>query len=169
MPKVDLKQRAFYGRNGRITGWFKPSGKRTYRGRGARKTFTANRVAFESEPLDAARLFVGFNVGQKPTYRMNDLMAIVQAVREDQVGAADASFVSQRGFYTHEEGPHKGELVREDGGQVAVINTAGSSRADFQRQMTDLATVIAQEMQQELVILELQRDGTTDKVLGVAP
>ena len=56
------------------------------------------------EPMGAARVFVGFNVGETPTYKLSDLVPIVREVREEQTGDPSSSFVAQRGIYRHETG-----------------------------------------------------------------
>lgn len=121
-----------------------------------------NRTRWESEDTWAARIFVGFNVGDETVYDMDDLVEIVQAVRERQTGSPASSFVSQRGIYQHADGA----VVDEPGAQVIIINM-GESPQKFRRQMTDLAETIARKMKQEEVVVEIQRNGIVTNVMGV--
>ena len=128
---------------------------------------TENPAEWESdEPMLAARLFVGFNVGQKPTYEVDDLLPIVLAVREGQGHAPDASFLLQKGIYTSMRDK---SIVEEDGAQVIVLNLDGAPQKTFERDMVELGEIIAKSMQQETVIVEIQKGGITTKVVGVVP
>jgi hypothetical protein len=111
----------------------------------------------------SARLFVGFNVGPYPRYKLDDL---VDLVRENRVAAGHpmASFVAQRGIYEHSG---DGYIVTEDGAQVIIINTYDASLSDFKHEMIELAGYIAHKMQQEEVVVEIQHNGITKGVIGV--
>jgi len=118
-----------------------------------------------SEPTWAARLFVGFSVGETPTYEMDDLIQIVRRVRNAQGVAEDSSYVFQRGVYTHEDGSG---TVQEDGAQVILLNLdPGVTKQQFEKQMIELANVLVDEMEQETVIVEMQRGGIVQEVIGV--
>lgn len=119
-----------------------------------------------SDPMLAARLFVGFSVGQRPTYDVDDLVPIVRRVREDQGHAPDASFLLQKGIYTSQKDQ---SVVQEDGAQVIVLNLEGETESKFQREMTQLGEAIATQLEQEAVILEIQKGGITVRTIGIAP
>jgi hypothetical protein len=113
-----------------------------------------------------ARLFVGFNVGEKPKYTMDDIVALVMRKR---VPIPDASFVSQRGIYTSQI---TGQVVQEEGAQVIIILGATVTRAvvaAFEDEMVALAETICHDMQQEMVIVELQRNGVVKQTIWVTP
>jgi len=113
----------------------------------------------------AARLFVGFNVGDEPTYSMDDLISLVKAVRKKQRAALDSTFIYQKGVYTHED-DHG--VVTEDGAQVIILNLDPATSKDvFEAQMIELANVIVGEMQQETVIVEMQQGGIVREIIGV--
>lgn len=112
----------------------------------------------------AARLVVGFKVGDRPTYNIDDLVEIVTAFRKAQ-GKPDASFISQKGVYQHRSSR---EIVVEDSGQV-IIDVWGTPPDEFLDEMTMLAEHVATTMQQESVILEIQRNGVTQQVFSVMP
>ena len=118
------------------------------------------------KPLYAARLFVGFSVGQKPTWDIDDLISIVARTRKKQKRALDASFLVQKGIYTSKI---SGETVTEDGAQVLILNLDDLKLADFEADMTALAEAIARKMKQEEVIVEIQKGGITKMTFGVVP
>jgi len=109
----------------------------------------------------AARLIVGFKVGLVLKYNLSDLISLVKHARKVQCGVENATFTTQKGFYTYTEGEHKGKTVQEPGAQVMVLNVppAWKSPAKFKKDMTDLAVFLCQRMQQEAVILDFYKDG----------
>jgi hypothetical protein len=114
----------------------------------------------------AARLFVGFNVGGRPKWKIGDVIRIVSRVRGQQDRDPDASFISQKGIYTSRD---SGKTVVENGVQIILIDMAGDSLRAFQAQMEELAESVARELKQELVILEIQRAGLNVRTLGIGP
>lgn len=159
---ADIRQARWQGPRGK-RGTFRPNG--TVQLVGAR-TAIENPAAWSSdEPLQAARLFVGFNVGAKPRWKLDDLVRVVKRARKAQGHAPDASFLVQKGIYTRKSG----ETVTEDGAQVVVLNTEGDAQPAFQREMVELAEAIATTLKQEEVILELQRGGVVQRTFGVVP
>lgn len=147
--------------------WSTPNGVRAFRPHGRKylggRRYKPNRTTWESADTYSARLFVGFNVGQQTVYDMDDLVDIVRAVREEQTGDPSSSFVYQHGIYKH----GSGEIVEEPGAQVIVINMAEPAD-EFARQMTELGEAIAEQMQQEEVVVEIQRNGIVERVFGVS-
>jgi hypothetical protein len=136
----------YYGRNGKLLGVFVPNG-----------ALRPNKKLWRTtEPVQAARIFVGFNVGQAPTWSLGKVMELVKRIRTEQGMPADATFVFQRGFYTHSDG--KG-LVEEDGAQIIILNTFETPKKKFEQQMRQLADKIAYAMKQEEVIVEFQEGG----------
>lgn len=150
--------------DGRTVGNFKPNGAVRSCGCGHA---VQNPAAWESDeaPL-AARIFVGFNVGPRTVWNIEDLIRLVRRVREAQGHKADASFLAQRGIYTSSV---DGSVVEEPGAQVILLDLEGSSQKDFQGEMVSLAEIIATELEQEAVILELQKGGLTLRTFGVVP
>jgi hypothetical protein len=51
--------------------------------------------------------------------------------------------------------------------QVAIIDTVGIPARDFEAQMIELAEILASRLRQETVIVDIQANGVTKKVLGV--
>ena len=117
-------------------------------------------------PTYSATLFVGFSVGNKPTWNMNDLIKLVKAVRIKQVKHPDSSFLYQKGIYTHES---NGEVVTEDGAQVIILNVPPMVRklTVFRRNMITLGETICREMKQETVIVRLDKNGIAQETIGV--
>jgi len=149
--------------------WRSPIGGGVFYPRGRLQTGRANleRALWTSSDTLAARIIVGFNVGDEPTWTIDDLVPIVRRVREAQTGDPSATFIAQHGIYRHRDPDSK--IVDEDGAQVLIIDTAGLSEANFEAQMIELAEKIARELKQESVTLEIQRNGITQRVHGIAP
>ena len=122
---------------------------------------------WEADETIAARLIVGFSVGDVPTWTMDDLIPLVQRIRERQAGDPSASFVAQKGIYKHRDAS-KG-VVHEDGAQIFIVNTSGASLAAFRKEMVELAEEICVALQQEAVIVEIQVNGVSHKTMGVGP
>lgn len=151
-------------------GWFQPNGRTAISGRPA-ATLASNRTLWEAdEPLYAGRLFVGFNVGDEERWSMDDVVRLVRRVRGAQVQDPSSTFVYQRGLYSHHEGPGEGHVVDEEGAQIIVLNLPefGVSPRDFEKQIVTLAEELATELEQETVIVEIQRGGVTAKTIAVA-
>lgn len=125
--------------------------------------FTENPAAWSStEPVTAARLFVGFNVGGEPKWTVTDLIKVTRETRESQGAHPDASFLIQKGIYTSER---TGETVEEDGAQVIILDVGAEEK--FREHMIQLAENIARQLEQELVIVEFQKGGLTRETMGV--
>lgn len=150
--------------SGQHVGRFRPNGVPRLVGP---RPAAGNPETWESdEPMLAARLFVGFSVGQEPTYSVDDLVPIVREVRERQGHGPDASFLLQKGIYTSQKDK---SVVEEDGAQVIVLNLEGETESKFRREMVELGETIATELSQEAVILEIQKGGVTVRTVGIAP
>jgi len=142
-------------------GTFRPKGKLAEHG------MHRNPEDWDFQDTWAARLIVGFSVGQTPTYHIDDLIPIVQRVRTQQVGDPSSTFIAQKGIYQHKD-PAQG-IVVEDGAQIILIDTHQTERTVFRKQMVELAEIVAQELQQELVVVEIQHNGLTQVTIGVRP
>jgi len=158
-----------WGHKGDI-GWFSPNGKLYPHGEAPLVHNGKNWRA--TKPLYAARLIVGFNVGSKPRWKMDDVVRIVRRERKKQVGDPAATFVLQRGIYSHTvnvEG--KRLVVDEQGAQIFIVNIPDfeTTVREFQRQMEDLAETLATDLRQEAVILEIQRGGLTVTTISMGP
>jgi hypothetical protein len=137
------------------SGSFTPRGRLQFHG-------SRNPITKKFPEVYAARLIVGLSIGIEPGQGMDDIIRIVKQVRAKQVGNPSASFVAQRGMYQYlSEG--KKVVVEEDGVQVIVINEPehGVNSEDFEAQMVELAEELARELQQEVIIMEMQRNGVS--------
>ncbi len=141
-------------------GTFRPNGRIEYHG------VRRNPETWSSSDTLAGRIIVGFNVGPTPTYTVDDLIPIVDEVRTRQVGNPPSSFIAQKGIYQHHDGK---TVVHEDGAQVIIIDLSGGTEEEFQAQMIELAEIIAQRLQQETVIVEIQKNGISQRTIGVGP
>ena len=146
-------------------GQFRPNGPLTYHGDPStwdRATFLKNPVLHggktegKKKGLWSARIFVGLNVGGAPRWTPDDVVKLVLEVRVAQVGRPDASFIVQRGLYS--QGP---DVIDETSVQVAIMNLPywNVSKDAFKEQMVELADRLAEELDQESVILEIQKNG----------
>ena len=121
-------------------------------------------------PTNAARMFIGFNVGQKPVHSVDKIAGLFKRERSKQTNdkgepiPVDASFVLQKGFFTS---PVDG-LVYEDSTQLVVLSLFGESEKKFTDNMIEIAGIVARDFQQETVILEVQRKGVPTEVYGVS-
>lgn len=144
-------------------GCFRPSGQKHYLGNP--DAFEQNPRRWESEgDTYAARIFVGFNVGGEPRWDLDDLVALVRREREAQGHPPDASFVAQKGIY---QSRRTGDVIEEDGAQVILIDMQGLSQKHFQSDMEKLAEAIAAELEQEEVVLEIQKNGISVGTYGI--
>jgi hypothetical protein len=159
MPSLHCNPGLFHWSHPRSAGSFRPHGKLHHVGA------IANPSRWLSQRTLAARLIVGFNVGNVPTWTLDDLVKLVRRVREEQSGNPACSFVAQKGVYRHKDPPH--EVVVEDGAQVLIINEDELSDADFTRAMIALGEEICRVMKQESIILEIQVNGMTQETMGI--
>jgi hypothetical protein len=169
--KVEANISRFHWGHGGNTGKFQPNGSMHVHGAAA---LTPNAEMWsDKKPLFAARIFVGFNVGLKTVWKLDDVVRIVKRVRKAQVDDASSSFLLQRGLYTHAKRDEQGKKVTVDepGAQVIIVNTRDleTRGRDFKRQMLELAEALATELRQESVILEVQKGGLNQKTYGVGP
>jgi hypothetical protein len=111
----------------------------------------------------SARLFVGLSVGNTPRYSVDDVVAATVAFRKKAKRSPDASFVAQKGTYTHDK---SGKLVVEDSVQVIILDFSGK-RAAFVADMKKLGTELRKKFKQESVILEIQDRGIVQEVFGI--
>lgn len=146
------------------SGWFRPTG--TLRHSGNRRHLE-NPPRWESdEPLYAARIFVGFNVGDEKVWSLEDVVEIVREIRTEQVGNPGSTFLLQKGIYAHQAG---GPVVEEDGAQVIILNLPDydTEPAQFRKQIVKLAEDMARQLRQEEVIVEFQKGGLSERTMGV--
>jgi hypothetical protein len=112
----------------------------------------------------SARLFVGLSVGDKPTYSIDDVVRATIEVRKSQGLGADASFLIQRGVYTHSG---SGQVVTENSVQIIILDFEGRSKAAFTQDVTQLAEDLRARLRQESVIVEVQERGVVQDVYSV--
>ena len=119
-------------------------------------------------PVLAARFVLGFTAGADPGQALVELIEVARDVRSRQVpDFGDPMVAAQTGAYRHRE--PNGDYRNELGGQVVVVDAAGTPRARFEPQMIELAETIGRWFGQRIVVLELQLDGVTQVVHAVSP
>lgn len=112
------------------------------------------------------RLFVGLNVNDVPTHHVDDVVALVKAWREARGKDPSASFIAQRGIFKSKK---TGKTVVEDSCQVVIFPDDGQTMNDFRLDMIALGESLARDLSQELIILEVQKNGVTQSVGGIKP
>lgn len=108
------------------------------------------------DPQLSARLFVGLNVGGKPTWTMDDIKAEAFFLREDM--KADPSFTIYMG-----EGVYRGEkdIISEKSAQIVIVHFKPGWE-EFASEMVDYAHRLADLLLQESVLLKLADRNVTD-------
>ena len=114
----------------------------------------------------AARLFVGLNVGETPTYTIEQVVQATKELRRAEGAPPDATFIAQKGLYT--EPPEKGaHLIEENSVQIIIFDTEGSELDVFGAKIVELARGLREKFDQDSVIVELQKAGISQKVMAV--
>lgn len=127
---------------------FDPDGPEWFTGRraNARDRFTGDNYA--------ARLFIGFNAGNKPTWTMEEIIAMVKDLRTKQGQLPDATYIATKGVFTH----GSGRTVVEDGCQV-IIFAMDEEPATFEENVLLLAEELVVLLGQEAIFVEIQKNG----------
>lgn len=160
---VDFRNADWSGPNG-VSGSFKPNRKSGPKLAYKTHPFLTPNSWDSEEEVWSARFFVGFNVGDDPKYDMEDLIKLVKRVRKQQTNKPDSTFIYQRGVFTHDNGKE----VTENGAQVVLLNIDSPVPVrQFYRDMIQLGEVIREELEQETVILQVQKDGIVKRVIGI--
>jgi protein-disulfide isomerase-like protein with CxxC motif len=113
----------------------------------------------------AARFFVGLKVKDEVKWTAEDVIAIIVRVREEQKAAPDASLLTQRGIYRDSTG----KIVDEPSLQIIIIDMAGIAQNEFVDEMTELGEALQEELEQETVIMEIQKRGIVIAQYWVTP
>jgi hypothetical protein len=113
----------------------------------------------------AARFFVGLKVKDEVKWKEDDVIEIVVRVREQQESPPDASILTQRGIYRDSSG----SIVDEPSLQVIIIDMTGLPKTDFVDEMIELGEALQDELEQEMVILEIQKRGVVIDSYWITP
>lgn len=97
---------------------------------------------------------------------MDDVVKIVRSIRTKQSGDPSSTFVAQRGIYKHSDSDM---VVDEPGAQIILIDSHGTKMREWRHEMMELAEDIAKKLQQESVVLEIQKNGQSVETIGVGP
>lgn len=111
----------------------------------------------------AARLFVGLKIGDEKTLKVEDVVDKVIEIRREQEEPPDATILSQRGVYSDS----KGRIIDEPSVQIIILDLAGMKKKAFIEEMSDLASRLAVELEQETIILEIQKKGVVSDVFAI--
>lgn len=121
-----------------------------------------------SDVTKSARIFLGFNVGDKPTYSIDDVVEMVKKYRAAQGQDPDATFFATKGLYTERRVGSKSRLITENGCQIVILNF-GQKDEEFEEEMSDLCERLCRKMKQDKVFLEFQKNGLSQGVWEVTP
>lgn len=130
--------------------------------RGA-KSAKEDRIESWGEGGLTARLFVGLNVGDVPTYTIDNVVAETRDFRLSRKQSPDSSFIAQKGLYTD----RTGHLVDENSVQIIIFADPSLQMAAFREQMEALAKHLRRKFDQNSVIVELQDRGIVQQVFAV--
>jgi len=125
---------------------------------------TAEEVTRLGSGTYSARLFVGLSVGQTPKWIVDDVTAKVYDIRKEQGKSPDASILVQRGLYED----FSGKRVTEESVQVIIIDLSGAEKKAFVEDMKELAEKLRVSLEQEVVILEIQKKGLVTDVFSAS-
>lgn len=114
----------------------------------------------------SARIFLGFSVGDVPTFSLDDVVGMVKKLRAKQGQDPDATFFTTKGLYTERRVGSKSRLITEDGCQIIMLNF-GQPDEEFEEQMSDLCESLCRKMKQDKVFLEFQKNGISQGVWEV--
>ncbi len=107
---------------------------------------------------ETARLFVGFNVGDKPVWRTGQVYLLAYILRDRQIkksGKGAPAFTLYLGVGAF---PGGAVVASEHSAQLVFINFSQKGDA-FIREMFELAQMLAENLHQESVLIEVQRQG----------
>jgi len=124
-----------------------------------------NPVEREGVVKFVARAFIGFNVGKAPRWKLDEIISMYEDLRLEQGESPDATFFVTKGLYTSNV---DGSLVREDGCQILTFQFGGQ-RAAFENQMAELYEKLVAMLDQEVIYVELQKNGIPYEVFKVTP
>lgn len=131
-------------------------------------------------PSQGARIHIGFNVGTEQRWTMTDVIDIIFNVRRAQVakaiksgyakphphgGDVGASFVARKGLW---QPVHSKKAEPEDGAEIMIMNIIHEHKAKFRQDMINLAEVLADDLEQNSVLLEFQEYGVVKRILSIA-
>ncbi|MSP93211.1 MAG: hypothetical protein EXR79_15665 [Myxococcales bacterium] len=144
-----------------VSSTFRPHG--PWRAVGVPET---SRTEGDDGPRCAVRLFVRRHVAGRACWTVDDV------VRAALAGWPDARLGGEPGFWLREGVFHDrkdGAGSEEDGVQLIVVSEPGAPSKQFERSGVVLAERIAEALQVDCVVGELQRNGLQVKTFGVAP
>jgi hypothetical protein len=130
----------------------------------------ANPAGLITKKTHAGVLLCGLQEGEgkrAKKHKVGSVVKIVQQMRTEQVGSADASFMSQLGLYTH----HKSrKVVSEESVRIIIIKVTSPSEesvADFYDHMAEIGEALCSGLGQESVIMERQVNGVVEGTYSV--
>lgn len=107
----------------------------------------------------AGRLIVGLSVRKTSKYKIADLIRETRLFMTRSGLPEDASFVAQHGVFTHRDGT----VVQEKSAQVFIINAGYFGEVeDWKEFLEKLAEYLIVKLEQEMIVVEIQKNGVVD-------
>ena len=130
-------------------GLFRPNPNTPIRQHGTR--VIENPLKVEEGDVYSARLIVGFNVGDTPTWNIDDLIKFTTESLAETGHWQGSSYLSQKGIWQ--------STPAEDGGQIIIIDMEHRSEKKFIDDMVELGDTLRHKMKQYSIVLEVQKNG----------
>jgi hypothetical protein len=107
----------------------------------------------------AGRLIVGLSVRKVSKYKIVDLIRETRLFMTRSGLPEDSSFVAQHGVFTHKDGT----VVQEKSAQVFIINAGYFGEVeDWKEFLEKLAEYLIVKLEQEMIVVEIQKNGVVD-------
>lgn len=107
----------------------------------------------------AARIFVGFNVGDKPVWRAGQVYLAGFLLREKQLQKTPSTFPAFSFYVGLGAFPGQGAIVSSERSAQFVFINFNQKYEDFARQIGYLGAELASVLHQESTLVELSREG----------
>jgi hypothetical protein len=145
------------------------------------RNYKSNPWKEKEEESQGARIIVGFNVGIEEKFDMEYIIDLVFKIRRKQVedaikdgdaephpygGDVGITFLAQQGIW---------QSVRDDrpyperGAQVIVMNIINEKKNRFKQDMIDIAEEMVSKMKQNMVLIEMSKNGAVTATIEVFP
>ena len=127
------------------------------------------------------RIIVGFNVGIKEKWKVDDIVKLVYKIRRKQVedaikvkdafphpqgGDVGITFLTQMGIW---QTVRDKKAYPERGAQVIIMNIIREKKARFRKDMVDIAEEMVVRLKQNAVIVEMSNKGVVTETIEVGP
>lgn len=129
---------------------------------------TPNPIAWTGDNnTQFGRVIVGFNVGRRPTWNIDDLEREWHEFAQERNFPRGVTIVPQRGAFVDDE---TGDVIQEDGATLTVLNIMDKvPRGTFAKFMQRFGEHLAEAFRQKEVIVQIGTGSTATDTWGVRP